>query len=701
MTHFKIIGIRPLSPSFANEHPLYAYKAQAIQKALWEKNEWHYFYHGYTFGENNEYIELTREALYDFSLYDTDSLKVSVCAIVGKNGSGKSTIVDLLIRMINNLSAVLLGEKFNFAAAEHLHFIDHVYAELAIRIKNSIYVLEERGRVIKLHKYLKTRTSGKRFLKVPEACEVLLNEQTTPETTTILLKKHPKGRNILKSLFYTLVCNYSLYGFNYRDYASEATPTERLTKLYRRKGQISTDHLTEDHLWLKGIFHKNDGYQTPIVLHPMREDGFLNIDKENYLAKERMGNLLFYKDAHGNYPQRIINGNLHIIAFELTPTDNKKFSRSNMLEHIGIGKQQNISLSFNKIYDWILSFWDSKYHFKDIDKTTKLWEDASDYIVYKTLKIVSNYKKYHPIYTYLSKKAASYEELCKKLTPLYDDFTHITKKLLRTIMYLKFNLYDKERNIYNLHDVDEFIMNHIGEDIHEKYKLQSIDLLPPPIFKQKLYLQKEGQNGVIDFSNLSSGERQIAYTISNFMYHLVNVDSEWNDFYRDSAHLQVIKYRYVNVVFDEVELYFHPELQRSFMGLLLQALKNAQFKNLRGINIILATHSPFILSDIPHSNVLCLGENSHVVENTFGANIIEMLGNSFFMNSVIGNVATNEIQNLLQLYHNMKAGNNIKTEFRLNKARFKYLSEYIAEPYIKNLVIRIIEELRQCHSNLH
>ena len=56
-------------------------------------------------------------------------MKVSVCAIVGKNGSGKSSTVDLLIRMINNLSAVLLGEKFNFAAAEHLHFIDYVYAD--------------------------------------------------------------------------------------------------------------------------------------------------------------------------------------------------------------------------------------------------------------------------------------------------------------------------------------------------------------------------------------------------------------------------------------------------------------------------------------------------------------------------------------------------------------------------------------------
>lgn len=689
MTHFKIIGIRPLTPEYTEACPELEYHVRAIQKALWGKNQWYYFYQGYSIDENNEYIELTNEAYNDFSFYDTENLKVSVSAIVGKNGSGKSSIVDLLIRMINNLSATLLGERFNFAAAEHLHFIDYVYAELAIRIRNSIYVLEERGREIKLHKYLKTRTSGKRFLKVQEASEMLLSDPITPETTNNLLKRHPKGRNILRSLFYTLVCNYSLYGFNYRDYAIEATPISRLKKLYRKKGQIVTDSLTEDHIWLKGIFHKNDGYQTPIVLHPMREDGFLNVEKENYLAKERMGNLLFYKDAQGNYPQRIINGNLHIIAFGLTPTENKKFSRANMLKHIGIGKQQNIYLSFDKIYDWIIKFWDSKYHFMNLNNTDKLWEDASDYIVYKTLKIVSNYKKYHPIYNYLSKKAASYDELCKKLTPLYDDFTHITKKLLRTIMYLKYNLYDKERKIYNLRDIDEFIMAHMGESIHKKYKLQSIDLLPPPIFNQKLYLQKEGHNSVINFSNLSSGEKQIAYTISNFMYHLVNVDSEWNDYYRDSAHLQVIKYRYVNVVFDEVELYLHPELQRNFMGLLLQALRNAQFKNLRGINIILATHSPFILSDIPHSNVLCLGEESQSVTGTFGANIIEMLGNNFYLSSVIGNVASQELSKLVSLYYMAKAGEDVHKKFMHNRNRFKYLLEYISDPYLKSMAERM------------
>ena len=693
MNHFCIIGIHPLLPSLGDGDSNYADKAEAIQKALWGKNEWLYFYKGYSIADDGSYIEVSSEALRDFSFYDIDKMKVSVCAIVGKNGSGKSRTVDLMIRIRNNLSAVLLGEKVNFAAAEHLHFIDHVYAELAFRIGNAIYVLEERGRRIVLHKYMRNRTSGNRFMKI--SGEELLSEPTTTETTTRLLKKHKKGRVILKSLFYTLVCNYSLYGFNYRDYFMEATPIERLLKLYRKKGELKIGELVEDHLWLKGIFHKNDGYQTPIVLHPMRQDGRLNISKENFLAKERMCNLLFYKDATGNYPQRVINGNLHIIALHISPTINKKFARDKMLQNIGIGKQQNIYQHFEDIYQWILDFWNSKYDFKACLTGQKLDQDACDYIVYKTLKIISNYRKYRPVYNYLSKTASTYDEFCNRLQSLAEDYTHITKKLLRTIMYVKKDIYKDAQNNYILEDLDAAIGRYIGEELHPKYRLQEIDLLPPPIFDVTLFLRKEGQDGVIDFRNLSSGERQIAYTISNFMYHLVNVDSEWNDYYRDFAHWEVIKYKYVNVIFDEVELYFHPEMQRSFMGLLHQALQNAKFRNLCGINIILATHSPFILSDIPHSNVLCLGENAHEVEGTLGANIIELLGNSFFLSSVIGKVATRELIKLVSLYQRAKDGEDVRTDFGKHKVEFQYLLKYLADPYLKSLAHRRYEELKK------
>jgi predicted ATP-binding protein involved in virulence len=252
-------------------------------------------------------------------------------------------------------------------------------------------------------------------------------------------------------------------------------------------------------------------------------------------------------------------------------------------------------------------------------------------------------------------------------------------------MYLKKDIYPNSDNNYNLDLLDKTMQKYVGEQIHHNYKLQEMDLLPSPIFEQIILLEKNGENGLIDFRNLSSGERQIAYTISNFMYHLVNVDSEWNDYFHDRAHLEIIKYRYVNVIFDEVELYFHPEMQREFMGLLLQALQNAHFKNLRGVNIMLATHSPFILSDIPNTNVLCLGEGSFTVKETFGANIIEMLGNSFFLSSVIGNIATKELKALVLLYNKMQDKEDIKENFNQQRERLKYVVDIVSDEYLKNM----------------
>src|SRR5690606_21495646 len=69
------------------------------------------------------------------------------------------------------------------------------------------------------------------------------------------------SRSFIKNhFFYSIAVNYSLYGLN--------------TK--------------EAGLWLKPLFHKNDAYQTPLVLNPMRTEGIIDINRVTYLSKSRL-----------------------------------------------------------------------------------------------------------------------------------------------------------------------------------------------------------------------------------------------------------------------------------------------------------------------------------------------------------------------------------------------------------------------------
>lgn len=691
---FKIIGIKAVHPhlnEFPDNNPKHYERVEVIQKVLYDTDKWFYFYKGITISENNLQVEMTSDAKKDYSLYDTDELKISICAIVGRNGSGKSSVVELLVRTINNLAAVMLGEGYNFSAAEHLHFIDYVFADLCFQIGNMVYILEMHGRHVTL-KYYKASMKHY-FVYTQYRCYKLLDQNNLSDSM-IPLKKHREGRRILKTLFYTMVCNYSLYGFNYRDFLSEATPADRLRAL---RIKASDENPTEDSLWLKGIFHKNDGYQTPIVLHPMREDGKLNVVRENILAKERLTALLFFKDKSGNYPLRTINGDLHVMALHIQPTKNRKFAGENMVEVLGINAKQNISKNYDHVKACILSFWNEKYPIQKRGAKKAFYVDACNYVVYKTLKIIKNYRKYRPIFNYLSKSDFSYEGLIGKLEPLAHDFSHITKKLLQTINYLITDMYADGDNNYNL-DLLEQEMETKGMKVRIQGgdRLIKQNLLPPPIFDLDLILTKGDQNnGIVPFGSISSGERQIAYTISNLMYHMVNVDSEWNDDYRkDRDHLEVIKYRYMNVIFDEVELYFHPEMQRQYTNIMLKTLKSVQFSNIRGVNIMMVTHSPFVLSDIPDSNVLCLGEDAGIVTRTLGGNIMEMLSNSFFMKNSIGDVIKEEITSIVDMYNKAIRENiNVKNDYKNKHMRFAYILNNIGDEFLKDMLTKMVNDI--------
>jgi predicted ATP-binding protein involved in virulence len=106
-------------------------------------------------------------------------------------------------------------------------------------------------------------------------------------------------------------------------------------------------------------------------------------------------------------------------------------------------------------------------------------------------------------------------------------------------------------------------------------------------------------------------------------------------------------------VLDEAELYYHPEYQRKYVKMLLDTLSWCRFSNdkIKSINIIIVTHSPFILSDMVRNNVLYLegGEPKQREGETFGANFYDMLYNSFFFEkNAIGEIASETIKQLMQ-----------------------------------------------------
>lgn len=201
-SHFKIIGLRPTSPHIEDFEV--CEKAQNIHKALVGTEEWLNIYAGYNVSEDYDCIQLSSsKQKLDYSLYDTDYLKITVGAIVGRNGAGKSSFVELLVRVINNLTAALLGEGYNFAKAEHLHYIDNVYADLLVQIGNKFLIISVKGRRISLLWYKRSADSTYRYDRYHS--EEILEDGELKNNGNEILKGHSKGRLILRQLFLSLI----------------------------------------------------------------------------------------------------------------------------------------------------------------------------------------------------------------------------------------------------------------------------------------------------------------------------------------------------------------------------------------------------------------------------------------------------------------------------------------------------------------
>lgn len=640
---------------------------QDLRKVLKEE---YYFFNKRCVLDGNGNIVLNPNNKPENNIYGS---KVQINTIVGKNGSGKSSLLEMMYRIINNFSSLLVRDTKR-GAAYPLYFIDGLWADLYYVIDNG----ETGPQLARL-----SCQGHDVLLSVNES--IIFHLHLTGEDkkyTQAEIAKH------WDNLFYTIVTNYSVQSFISTDFEEEDS---------YKVGEKGTAQKKDGILWMSSLFHKNDGYLTPIVLNPYRDEkGNMNMEVEKKLTISRLTSiLLFYKEHKTEFLEGY---RLHDIKYEFD-------SKIVVEKYVGNMKDDDVIADNTRHRVWnfpqaannpltyayvILQ----RFGFRKLDYSNVIIESAAAYLVYKVLTVAKSYPTYHSFQ--ITEGALLFDQevspknrlsLGALVDEIIKDKSHITLKIRQTRRLLQQYSPSKAVDLQQEFAFYEY-QKALGDSINPGGLTTLLEQIPPSFFVPTIYFDKVEKGRIVEakvpLTRMSSGERQYLYNFSTIIYHLRNLLS-----IQDTTR---IRYRLIHLVFDEVEICFHPEYQRKFINSLLTIINRTRINNHCAIQITIATHSPFILSDVPQNSILYLedGHNAgnRITVNPFGANINDVLQQSFFLeNGFVGEFAQRKINSLVDY---LKDGKN-KKEWNNNNAEY-FIDNVVGDTIISSLLRELMVE---------
>lgn len=179
----------------------------------------------------------------------------------------------------------------------------------------------------------------------------------------------------------------------------------------------------------------------------------------------------------------------------------------------------------------------------------------------------------------------------------------------------------------------------------------------------------------ISFKGLSEGEER-----------LVDIISKIEDSVKENKEAKLLI-----LLFDEPDQSLHPEWSRCFIDIITQIIESIEFKG--NIQLILSTHSPYLLSDILPGGILKLqresndkgrilkvfSEHDDMKHSGLGANIYDLMQNEFFMKNTVGEFATKKINGYIRKIYELTRNSEDIQEI-------EYFIEQVGEPIIKKTI---------------
>ena len=231
-----------------------------------------------------------------------------------------------------------------------------------------------------------------------------------------------------------------------------------------------------------------------------------------------------------------------------------------------------------------------------------------------------------------------------------------------------------------------------------------------------------GTNFQLTFQTEDSKDIKLSAGEKTILFYLERIDFMLSQFEEKNNIL----------LFDEIELYLHPNWQKRVLKIILDFIHKNKLK--KNLHIIVASHSPFILSDIPKENVIflnkfdkeetknkypkldakdlkdgnCINVSKHIELKTFGANIHTLLSNGFFMSDgLMGEFAKSKINEIKKFYEivkflepkNKKYKRILKILYLFKIKKFNHIQSIIGEQFLQTIIKNYLDDLHLIFSD--